>query len=901
MRCCCGVGGMVAGVIGAAGTSSGGGGNPPEAAFSGSPLSGDAPLDVTFTDESTGVPTQWFWEKDDGNGFVPFDGDPTDQNPVETLAEGEWTIRLTVTNSGGFDQETKSIYVTVGSEVQSHPFWRLDRWSVVDTAQMGFSELQLLEGGINVAPLAVVTTSTAPLSGSIANLFDGNLTTTAYWDDNDVRGHVAPWSMDFDFSGGPGPVAITQLKFGANDQANRWPYAVMLSWSDDGITYHEYGHLYHELFPYPGNTTYTGTLTPVPFTEVTDGMVWLTNLADKTTGVTVSDGATVVSKNSATYEDVRAILRMKAGDAVRYYFEFELVTVNTGQVDAHYGWIDAYSAIVSGVNPTGIAGWTSFGWDISGARYGFGSLWNSAVAPQFVGNFVAGDILGVYVDCIFSKAWYHRNGVWLNFGAQWDPPAGLLFQTEDLQDNLTNPAMFWWNDAGLSVTKLLSNAADLNYPELAPLGATRGIPQVNPYADEHNMWRVTGITSTNGALEISELQFLEDGVNVTGDRTAQAVSPAVSSGASANLYDGNLATEAGWIAASVPTLTIGVTWNTTPAARVNINGIKIGGFTDSTKYPLGFTLEYSDDGGATWHSAGAVTGLVYPGNNTLSALIPVPTPSAAVDCEILLVAGGGGGGSTAAGFTETGNGGGGGGGVYYDAAWPMVPGSYAVVVGAGGAVAGTFGGFAGGDTTFDGNTAAGGGGGGGQNGNPGSHIWGGSSGGSGASVTSSGSAQFPIPAGMGNAGGAGGGLTGNHGGGGGGGAGAAGADGSSTTGGNGGNGASYSITGSPVTYAGGGGGGVCNGGTEGQGGTGGGGDAGVSAGGNGVAGTANLGGGGGGGSINGGSCLGGVGGAGVFIFRYPTASFTHSGGDATGTDGSDTWVQFNSSGTLILT
>ncbi|MBD3178690.1 MAG: S8 family serine peptidase, partial [Candidatus Latescibacteria bacterium] len=43
-----------------------GGGNPPVAAFSGSPTSGDAPLTVNFTDQSSNSPTSWSWDFGDG-------------------------------------------------------------------------------------------------------------------------------------------------------------------------------------------------------------------------------------------------------------------------------------------------------------------------------------------------------------------------------------------------------------------------------------------------------------------------------------------------------------------------------------------------------------------------------------------------------------------------------------------------------------------------------------------------------------------------------------------------------------------------------------------------------------------------------------------------------------------
>jgi hypothetical protein len=98
--------------------------------------------------------------------------------------------------------------------------------------------------------------------------------------------------------------------------------------------------------------------------------------------------------------------------------------------------------------------------------------------------------------------------------------------------------------------------------------------------------------------------------------------------------------------------------------------------------------------------------------------------------------------------------------------------------------------------------------------------------------------------------------------------------------------------------AGGGGGGGYNAGT-GAGGSGGGGGGSHAVNNNGSDGTANTGGGGGGSySAN---WNGGAGGSGIVIVAYTTSEFTHTGGNATGTSGSETWVKFTASGTLTLT
>ncbi|MCG3156248.1 MAG: hypothetical protein DKINENOH_02871 [bacterium] len=82
---------------------------PPTANFSASATSGNAPLSVSFRDESSGNPTSWSWEFGDGTSS-------TEQSPSHqyTLA-GTYTVKLTATSACNFDTETKIDYITVNS------------------------------------------------------------------------------------------------------------------------------------------------------------------------------------------------------------------------------------------------------------------------------------------------------------------------------------------------------------------------------------------------------------------------------------------------------------------------------------------------------------------------------------------------------------------------------------------------------------------------------------------------------------------------------------------------------------------------------------------------------------------------------------------------------------------
>ena len=91
----------------------------PEAAFSATPIEGDAPLEVTFTDESTGgsgTITVWAWE---------FGDDETSdlQNPTHTYAlPGIYTVSLTVTTEDGSDTATQTDYISVPAPAPTAAF-----------------------------------------------------------------------------------------------------------------------------------------------------------------------------------------------------------------------------------------------------------------------------------------------------------------------------------------------------------------------------------------------------------------------------------------------------------------------------------------------------------------------------------------------------------------------------------------------------------------------------------------------------------------------------------------------------------------------------------------------------------------------------------------------------------
>jgi len=72
---------------------------------------------VSFTDQSTGVPTTWTWAISPTTGWAYASGSSaSSQNPVVTFnTVGQYTVSLTAANAQGSDNETKTNYIIVAS------------------------------------------------------------------------------------------------------------------------------------------------------------------------------------------------------------------------------------------------------------------------------------------------------------------------------------------------------------------------------------------------------------------------------------------------------------------------------------------------------------------------------------------------------------------------------------------------------------------------------------------------------------------------------------------------------------------------------------------------------------------------------------------------------------------
>jgi PKD repeat protein len=146
--------------------------NPPVADFMGSPTSGDAPLTVQLTDQSTGSITNWSWSFGDGSS--------TEQSPSHTYENpGDYTVSLTVTGPGGSDTLTKTDYIEITTPPPLPTLLSIGVTPETASIEIGSTQQYTVIGTYSDSTMADITNDVAWTSSdtSVATINESGLAT----------------------------------------------------------------------------------------------------------------------------------------------------------------------------------------------------------------------------------------------------------------------------------------------------------------------------------------------------------------------------------------------------------------------------------------------------------------------------------------------------------------------------------------------------------------------------------------------------------------------------------------------------------------------------------------------------------------------------------------------------
>jgi YD repeat-containing protein len=169
---------------------------PPVAGFTGTPLTGIAPLTVTFTNTTTGEVTDHEWKY--GDGITSTESAVTHTHAY--TATGAYTVSLTAIGPGGSDVLTRTNYITVTSAgtytttVITYTYDALNRLTRAEYSDGAFYEYTYdAAGNATVVVDCVTTTVTTTYSYNAASRLvtaTSSADSTVWWYTFDNRGHL---------------------------------------------------------------------------------------------------------------------------------------------------------------------------------------------------------------------------------------------------------------------------------------------------------------------------------------------------------------------------------------------------------------------------------------------------------------------------------------------------------------------------------------------------------------------------------------------------------------------------------------------------------------------------------------------------------------------------------------
>lgn len=135
-----------------------------------------------------------------------------------------------------------------------HRYWRLVGVTTLGGVTLDLSEARIYEAGALADAAATLTATIAPASGAVADLRDGSASGVVSWP---VANYNAPgFALRWDFGAGLG-VDMAQLRLGSGSVADNFALDLRLQYSDDALTWVQFGGV--SGITWPGSNALTAT------------------------------------------------------------------------------------------------------------------------------------------------------------------------------------------------------------------------------------------------------------------------------------------------------------------------------------------------------------------------------------------------------------------------------------------------------------------------------------------------------------------------------------------------------------------------------------------------------------------------------------------------------------------
>lgn len=295
----------------------------------------------------------------------------------------------------------------------AHRYWRatnLRAYNGGSTVEL--SEFQLFFAGVRVDSGATLTSSVAPIAGSLANLRDASTATDCSLSTASV--------LNWDFGGSPSDV--DDIRLGTTDNLGRFLRLCIIQWSDDNTNWTTFGWndavQQPGAFARPAERSLTGTRDPREW----DSGALLAYVKDPTDGRIVS-----LSGSFSRYARAEAY----ASSGVK---QFEITRSAWNSV-----WrVGVYSILESPLAVSDVNGWTFRLVD------GTKNELNSGSTSYPTGGWTASDVFGCVINFNTGQLTVYKNGV--SLGVAFTSLAGQIVRPGITADNTGETATLRTNN-----------------------------------------------------------------------------------------------------------------------------------------------------------------------------------------------------------------------------------------------------------------------------------------------------------------------------------------------------------------------------------------------------------------------------------------------------------------------